>query len=224
MFTHQLILGVGVLVSMLMVLIGFGFGAEMVTVAVSVNLLLIGMFGAKLISIFGFISNIGNIFYATTFFAVQLLLERYGRREAVRAIWAGVFSLALFVVMGQIALNLGEIVVSSDVDKAIATVFQGGVRLGVAIGLPFLIAQHIQIAIFEALKRSTGRRLLWVRSIAATVGGQLVDSILFFSIAFAGILPDQLVFQMMVVGFLAKTGFGLLSIPLLYASRTVYHT
>lgn len=88
------------LVSMLAVLIGFGFGAEIVSVAIATNLLLISTFGAKLISIFGFVSNIGNIFYATTFFAVQLLLERYGRREAVRAVWAGVFALVVFVIMG----------------------------------------------------------------------------------------------------------------------------
>lgn len=112
---------------------------------------------------------------------------------------------------------------SGDVDKAITTIFQGGIRLGIAIGIPFLIAQHIQIAIFETLKRSTGKRLLWVRSLAATVGGQFIDSILFFSIAFVGMLPDPLVLQMMVAGFLAKTGFGVLSVPLLYVSRRARH-
>jgi queuosine precursor transporter len=221
MLAQQLILGAAIAVNIFLALLALGFGLELVLGVIGVNLILISTFWAKTILIFGFTTNIGNIFYATTFFAIQLLVERYDKRTAIRGIWSGIFALFVFVIISQMALNFGEIIVSSSVNNVFREIFGGGLRLALAIGIPFLVAQYVQVNVYEKIQRWTGRPRLWLRSGGATISGQFIDSILFFSIAFLGRVPDSLVIEMMLVGFFLKVVIGILSIPFLYFSRVI---
>jgi len=60
-----------------------------------------------------------------------------------------------------------------------------------------------------------GRRL-WLRTITSTIGGEAVDSLLFTSLAFAGVWPRSLVIQVIFWNFILKTGYEILATPLTY--------
>ena len=74
-------------------LLCFLLGRRWLYAAIAINLILIGVFGAKLISLFGHITNVGNIFYVAVFFVGQLLVEHYGKEEAFGlGLWPRPFS------------------------------------------------------------------------------------------------------------------------------------
>lgn len=48
---------------------------------------------------------------------------------------------------------------------------------------------------------------------------QLLDSIVFFVIAFAGVVPFSSVWEVLLVGFVLKVVFMMLAAPILYLNR-----
>jgi len=48
----------------------------------------------------------------------------------------------------------------------------------------FLVAQLLDVVIFQAFKRRTGRRMLWLRATGSTVFSQLVDTFIVLFIGF----------------------------------------
>jgi hypothetical protein len=74
------------------------------------------------------------------------------------------------------------------------------------------------------MHRQTGRRFLWTRSLTATVAGQFADSVVFFILAFGGMLPATALVEVILVGFLVKVSVGVLSLPALYAAGARAYT
>jgi uncharacterized PurR-regulated membrane protein YhhQ (DUF165 family) len=66
------------------------------------------------------------------------------------------------------------------------------------------------------MKVVTQGRHLWMRTIASTVAGEGVDSLLFTAIAFGGVWPLALVLQVICWNFVLKTAYEILATPLTY--------
>lgn len=197
-------------------LLSFRFGREALFATIVVNMLLISTFGAKLVSIFGFVSNTGNIFFASVFLATHILIEHYGRKEGYKTVWVGFLSLIFFILIGQFILRTSSASETMGVDAAMKTLFKTAPRIALASTVPFLLVQYVNVFIFSKLKEKTRGSQLWLRDTAANLVGQLIDSSLFFSIAFYGTLSTPVLFQTMIVGFLMKVLVGFAGTPLLY--------
>jgi uncharacterized integral membrane protein (TIGR00697 family) len=66
------------------------------------------------------------------------------------------------------------------------------------------------------MKVRTQGRWLWTRTIASTLVGELVDTVIFVCIAFLGVWPPELVFSIIVSNYLFKTGVEIAATPLTY--------
>ncbi len=194
-------------------------GRRWLQASIVINLLLISVFGAKLIAVFGLVTNVGNIFYAMVFFAGQLLVEHYGKEEGKKSVWLGLAAVIFFVAIGQLTVRYTGIPEAADASAAIATLFKFTPRLALASMLAYLCAQSINVRLYSYLRgRSISR--IWLRSLLSTAAGQLVDSGIFFTVAFAGVLPISVFFETMLVGWAVKCALGALSVPFLYSSYT----
>lgn len=58
-------------------------------------------------------------------------------------------------------------------------------RIAVASGAAFLVGQLLDIVVFDRLRRATW----WKAPLASSVAGSIVDTVIFFGIAFAGVFP-----------------------------------
>ncbi len=188
--------------------------------SILVNLLLIGIFGVKLIEVFGFTTNIGNVFYASAFFATHFLLEKYGRTIAIRTIWDGVMFIAFFNIMSQLATHFIGLPVSTEVNTAISNLFAFSIRIVLASIVGFIFAQYININIYEWLSNRTKRKSVWLCSLGAISVSQLADSMLFFSIAFFD-LAGPILLQMILIGWVIKVSVGIIGIPFLYFGNSL---
>ena len=206
------------LVDLMFVLTCFALGRYWLQASIVVNLILISTFGAKLISVLGLVTNAGNVFYAAVFFAAHLLVEHYGKKEGLKSIWLGFGSLMFFVFIGQLTVRFIGLPQSDVSNQAMATLFQFVPRIATASILAYLASQLWNVWLYGFLyKKSAGKRL-WFRDLSANVTGQLIDSVIFFSIAFLGVVPSNILLQTIVIGFAVKVLVGALGAPLLYAS------
>jgi uncharacterized integral membrane protein (TIGR00697 family) len=206
------------LVDIIFVSIAARLGREWIFGTIITNLILIGIFGAKLVSVFGIVTNVGNVFYACVFLATYFLIEKYGRRAGITAIQIGLCFIIFFVALSQIAARFGGFSGSSEVNGAIATLFSFAPRiiLGSIVGYAF--AQYANIRIYEWIKSRTNGRFLFLRANGANIISQLLDSSLFFSIAFFD-LPGPILVQAIFLGWAAKVAIVALGTPFLYIDK-----
>ena len=71
--------------------------------------------------------------------------------------------------------------------------------------------------VLAKMKIATGGRFLWLRTIGSTVIGQGLDSAVFMTIAFAGILPPEALVGAVLTQWIAKTAYEAAATPLTYA-------
>jgi uncharacterized integral membrane protein (TIGR00697 family) len=112
----------------------------------------------------------GAFTYPLAFLVTDVMNRVYGAAAARKVVLVGfVVGLICSLIGTQIMGEFGPLVT---------------VRIAIASGLAFLIAQLLDVAIFAALREGAW----WRAPLASTLIGSTVDTALFFSIAFAGSL------------------------------------
>jgi uncharacterized integral membrane protein (TIGR00697 family) len=215
--TNELLFFLSALIDICFVFFAARKGVDWLFGSIIANLFLVGIFGAKLLIIFGYATNAGNVFYACVFLATHFLLELYGSKVAKKTIFYGLIFTVFFLIMSQFTFQFSGIKTSESVNNAIYTLFVFSPRIFFASVMAYIFAQNINIFLFEWLKTQTKGKTLWLRSNAANILGQLVDSLIFFSIAFFD-SPGQLLVSTIMAGWLVKVLVGFLATPFLYLS------
>lgn len=81
----------------------------------------------------------------------------------------------------------------------------------------YLVSQLYNVWVFQALRRATKGRHLWLRNNLSTLFGQTLDSAVFVVVAFAGTLPWDVIGNIIVAQCIVKYIFALLDTPFVYA-------
>ncbi len=204
-----------VLVDILFVFFAARRGSDWLFGTVILNMILVGIFGAKLITIFGLTTNVGNVFYACVFLATHFMIEKHGKHMGFKTIWYGTFFTLSFIGLSQLANHQSGVQLSDVVNNTVKTLFSFSLRVTFASILAYIFAQYVNVAVFDWLNKKTNGTYLWVRSNGANIASQFVDSLLFFSIAFFD-LPGPLLVQMILVGWLIKVIIVSSGTPFLY--------
>ncbi|MGI6432473.1 MAG: queuosine precursor transporter [Sphaerochaetaceae bacterium] len=170
----------------------------------------------KTVTLFGLEATLGNIVYATSFLATDILSECYGKKEAAKAVAIGFFSLVAMTILMNIAL----VFVPSPADvmhPALAAIFGLMPRIALASLVAYLVSQTHDIHAFEFWKRKKPQHSwLWLRNNASTMVSQLIDTLLFTLIAFVGVYPATVLYQIMITTYLLKWVVALLDTPFMY--------
>ena len=87
--------------------------------------------------------------------------------------------------------------------------------------ISFLITENLDALLFAKLKKITKGKNLWIRNIFSDIPTLALDSILFVSIAFGGILPLEVVLSIIWGQMLTKWFFGIIDTPFMYLSRYI---
>ncbi len=207
------------ILSAAMVLIASKTDKERLYSLIIIFLFLISIVGGKVVEFFGHQTNTGNIFYASVFLATYFLVERYGTREGVRSIFVGVTAVVFFSVLLQLTLMLISSPGSVAFNNALAAAFAPAPRLALASLVAYMLSQTLNVYLYAALKKYFEERQLWLRANISNVLSQLLDSAVFFSIAFFGVVPTENVADILLTGFVIKVAFMLIASPLLYLNR-----
>ena len=218
---NEILFIVAVLVNFLFILFATRFGRGGLILMMSVNMILVSTFAPKLITVFGLLSNVGNIFYGSLFLASNLLIERYGKQAGYSAIWISFAGNILFIVMGQFALRLLGDPASLMVSDALSLVFSNVPRIALASIAAYLTVQYFNVWFYSWIKEKTAGGRLWLRHIASSTLAQFFDSIIFFTIAFVGVMETSVLIQAILVGFFLKTCIGVASTACMYLAPLI---
>ncbi|RJF93699.1 queuosine precursor transporter [Sphingomonas cavernae] len=141
--------------------------------------------------------------------------ELHGRAIANRLVQIGFVPLIASILLSIIVLAAPA---ATEMDPARAEAFammMGGTpRIWLGGIIAYGISQTLNVTIFAALKGQEGERLLWLRAGIASVLSQIVDTLLFITIAFAGVFPiGELLMGQMISKILLS---AILVPPLIY--------
>ena len=180
-------------------LLFYFFGKEGLYLAIVLGIVLSNLQGGKVsdVVIFDrtFTVSMGAIMYSGIYFATDLLSEKYGRREANRAVILG--ALANIAVMLTLVLSTfflpSDVADSADeVHNAISTLAVYSPIFVIGSITAYLISQLFDVWIFHKIKSITGTRMLWLRNNLSTLLSQALDTVIY---TFVWILAGQLDFS-----------------------------
>lgn len=138
--------------------------------------------------------------------------ELQGRAMANRLVVFGFLPLIFSIFLTYMVLNLPA---ADEMEQARLDGFQlilgQSPRLMMAGIIAYGVSQILNVSIFSVLRREGGR-LLWLRAAVASMLSQIVDTLLFITIAFYGIFP---IGQLLLGQMLAKVVLSAVLVPVL---------
>jgi hypothetical protein len=159
-----------------------------------------------------------------TFQLTDSMNEHFGRKETLKMVAIGLATQLLLVVFLFLATNfdpaaswlfLGEEEVYWD------SFFSQSIRITAASLISFVLSETSDAYIFAKFKELTKGAHLWARNVISDVPTLALDSILFVWIVFGGVLPDFVVWEIVLGQIATKWFFGLLDTPFVYFERKV---
>jgi uncharacterized integral membrane protein (TIGR00697 family) len=162
----------------------------------------------------------GTLLFPVSYIFGDVLVEVYGYRRSRRVIWIGFGCAALLsLTLAVVRWLPGDPQWVADVgpeafDAVLGTLASG--RIILASLVAYFAGEFSNAYIMARLKVRTEGRWLWSRTIASTLVGELVDTVLFVCIAFLGVWPPETVLLIIVSNYLFKTGVEVAATPLTY--------
>ncbi|MER3403184.1 MAG: transporter [Armatimonadota bacterium] len=185
-------------------------------VALFITVLLISnIIASKIATIGSFSMAAGIVIFPISYIVADVLTEVYGYRHARRVIWLGFLCNLILVVAIALAIWLPPAPLW-DKQEAYAAVLGVAPRLLVASLIAYLFGEFTNSFVLAKMKILTRGRWLWTRTIGSTFVGQLVDTAVFSTIAFAGLMPTSALATMIIVEWLFKTAYEALATPITY--------
>lgn len=221
MFNEFLGLGFAMVNFVLLLIMYKFFGKTGLFSWIALSTVLANIQVTKTIEIIGLTATLGNSLYASTFLATDMLNEKYGKKEAKKAVWLGFSSLLIMVIVMQIGLQFNPS--DSDIaDSSLQTIFGLIPQIAIASMFAYLASQHLDVFIFAALRKVFPKdSQLWIRLNGSTLISQLLDTLIFTSIAFYGVYSFDVWIQIFVSTYILKFLVSVLATPFGYIAKAM---
>ncbi len=182
------------------------------------NVLLITA-GLNITNAFGLEIMIGSAMYAGSFLVTDIIAEKYGKAEAKKFLYIQVATFIIIPIFSLLMLSAAPVSYSQETHDAIEKTFSSSLRIGVALVATVVIAQGFDIWFFHKIKQMSGERFLWLRNNLSTAVSQAIDTVVFWGIAFYGVLPNLL--ELMLVAYFVKLAGAFLDTPFIYLAKKI---
>jgi uncharacterized integral membrane protein (TIGR00697 family) len=175
----------------------------------------------------------GVVIWPVVFITTDVINEYFGKKGVRKISFLSAFLIAyIFVIIYLVTklvpasfwldLNSQDSEGNSfNINYAFQTIFRQG--LGIIIGslTAFLIAQLLDVFIFQRLRRLTGKKMIWLRATGSTLVSQLIDSFIVLWIAFYafGNWSMSQIFAVGTMNYIYKFVVAIALTPLLYIAH-----
>lgn len=192
----------------------YRFFDTLVVVFVTV-LLVSNLIGPKICAIGPFRISGAQLLFPVTYIFGDIFTEVYGYAGSRRAIWLGFFGSALMALFGMLVVWLPAAPDFRD-QAAFAVVFGFVPRMVGASLAAYWAGEFSNSFVLAKMKVWTKGRALWMRTIGSTVAGQLVDSMVVMTLAFAGRESWLTILNLIFSGYLGKVLYEAAMTPFTY--------
>ena len=154
----------------------------------------------------------GLIVFPVSYIINDCIAEVWGFRKARLIIWMGFLMNFMVVAMGQLAVLLPAAPFWQG-EEAFNFVFGLAPRIAAASLLAFLVGSFLNAYVMSRMKVASAGKHFSLRAILSTVAGEGADSLIFFPLAFGGLMPADELGKMMLVQVILKTLYEVVVLP-----------
>ncbi len=224
-FLFQTILG------LVVVLLAYRMGKTWLYALIAVNYILANIFVTKTITLFGFEATGGNVLYGAIFLTTDILSEHYGKDAARKGVFIGLGATLFYLFMSQFMLAYTASPNDWGAAVGMESIFGFAPGIVLASVIAYLISQLHDVWAYHMWKDRFKGKYLWIRNNLSTGSSQLIDSLTFAILAFsvfprlfmdpAGILPIDVVWQIVITTYILKLLVALIDTPFIYLSQKI---
>lgn len=113
-----------------------------------------------------------------------------------------------------------------NINEAYSKIFLQGAGIIVASLIAFVIGQFTDVWVFQALRKFTGSKMIWLRATGSTLVSQLIDSFVVLFVAFYLLGPwsFEQVIAVGIINYIYKFIVAVILTPLLYMAHYIIDT
>ena len=170
------------------------------------------------ITLFGLSATLGNVLFASSFLATDIISECYGKKFAKKAVFAGIGAMVFWVIISQITLLFqpNEFDVANGSFQSLFTLT---LRTTIASIIMYAIANFADVMLFHKLSKITKGKHLWLRNNICTITCNCLENFGFIFLAFYAVFPTEELWSMALVTCLIEIIIALFDTPFAYLAR-----
>ncbi|MBR2248413.1 MAG: queuosine precursor transporter [Bacilli bacterium] len=203
----------------LVVLIEKLFKKEGLYVWLSIATILANLTVCKMIDVLNFTTSLGNVLFASTFLATDIMSEKYSKDDAKKGVYLSIFSGITFIIITQLTLLFRP---SSDdvVNSSMVNLFSISIRTISASMFMFFISNMADIHLYNKLKEKYPNKL-WLRNNISTILCNCIENYIFNTLAFIGIFPMPVIISIATTTTIIEIIIAVCDTPFLYLSKRI---
>lgn len=155
----------------------------------------------------------GLIVFPISYIINDCVCEVWGYRKARLLIWLG-FAMNFFFVMMAALCDLIPGASYWTLGQSFHDIFGLAPRIAFASFIAFLCGSFVNAYVMSKMKISSQGKNFSLRAILSTIFGEGVDSIIFFPLAFIGVIPTSALLPLMLWQVILKTAYEIVALPL----------
>ena len=167
----------------------------------------------KLISIGPIEATAGLLIFPVSYIINDIIAEVWGYRKARLIIWYGFLMNFLTVIIFRLSIVVPGSENFSH-QEAFQLVLGNTERISLASFIAFLIGSFLNAMVMSKMKIFQKGRNFSLRAVVSTLVGEGADSLVFFTIAFVGVIPNKDLMTLILTQTAMKTGYEILVLPL----------
>lgn len=178
----------------------------------TVCLIVANIVGQKLIRVYGIDITAGLIIFPVTYIINDLIAEVWGYRKMRLVIWYGFLMNFLAILIFRLSI-MAPASPHFHYQQAFEMILHNSERITVASFIAFLFGSFLNAYVMSKMKIMQHGRHFSLRAVASTIVGEGSDSLVFFTIAFTGIISHHHLIVVILTQTLLKTAYEIIALP-----------
>ena len=166
----------------------------------------------KVIQVGGITATAGLLIFPISYIINDCIAEVWGYKKARLIIWSGFAMNFLVVGFAQLAVMLPAAPFWEG-EESFNFVFGMAPRIVFASLCAFLVGSFINAYVMSRMKVASKGKHFSARAVISTLLGESADSLIFFPIAFAGVIPTNELLMMIGIQAFLKSAYEVIILP-----------
>lgn len=172
------------------------------------------------VNLFGMSATLGNVLFASSFLATDILSECYGKDTSKKAVFTGIGFMVFFLIISQVTLwftpNEYDIA-----NPSLVGLFTLSIRTTASSLIMYAIANLADVWLFHKLKDAFKDKKLWLRNNIATITCNCLENFGFVFLAFFGIFEFEELISIAITTCIIETLIAILDTPFIYLAKRI---
>ncbi len=178
----------------------------------NVCLIAANLLETKVIQVGSLTVTAGLLVFPISYIINDCIAEVWGFRKARLIIWSGFLMNFFVVTLGLVAVSLPAAPFWEG-EEHFNFVFGMAPRIVAASLLAFLVGSFLNAYVMSRMKIASHGRHFSIRAIWSTIVGETADSLIFFPIAFGGVIAWRELLVMMGLQIVLKSAYEVVILP-----------